>query len=278
MYSPKATTLSCVFISAVLAGSAAADVNAPITVDKGSIATVTVELSIDSIFGIQTSVDTITVGVGGGGELVLGPGAEPFQAVDISSLAFNLDNGTLIYDDLFCVPIFGCQEIGVTANDLTLTMIDVPSSPIDGKGGTNFEAQWNMVLNYDLDGDLIVLSGSADETESATFSTTITANDGEVTCTNLDLGPILGVIPPEDLPVGVFSVTLNTTVNLANASMSGMYEPVAIVGDLNSDGQVDGADLGILLTQFGSQGTADFDQSGLVDGGDLGVMLTNWTL
>jgi hypothetical protein len=277
MYSAQASTLSCAVIGAVLAGSAIADVNAPITVDGGSIATVTVELSIDSIFGIQTSVDTITVGVDGGGEFVLGPAAEPFQAVDIASLAFNLGNGTLIYDDLFCVPIFGCQEIGVTANDLTLTMIDVPSSPIDSQGSATFEAQWNMVLNYDLDGDLIVLSGAADETESATFSTTIIANDGEVSCTDLDLGPILGVIPAEDLPVGVFSVTLNTTVNLANASMSGTYEPVAVVGDLNADGLVDGADLGILLSQFGAQGTADFDNSGTVNGADLGIMLTNWS-
>ena len=278
MYSPKATTLSCALISAVLAGSAHADVNAPITVDEGSIAVVTVELSIDSIFGIQTSTDTITVGVDGGGELVLGPGAKPFQSVDISTLAFDLDNGTLIYDDLFCVPIFGCQEIAVTANDLTLTMIGIPSSNIDSQGSATFESEWNMILNYDLDGDLIVLSGAADETEAATFSTKITATDGDLTCTDLDLGTILGEIPAKDLPVGVFSVTLNTTVDLTDASMSGTYEPVSVVGDLNADNRVDGADLGILLSQFGAQGTADFDNSGTVDGGDLGVMLVNWSI
>ncbi len=277
MYLAQASALSCAVFGAVLAGSAIADVNAPITVDAGSIATVTVELSIDSIFGIQTSIDTITVGVDGGGELVLGPAGEPFQAVDIASLAFNLENGTLIYDDLFCVPIFGCQEIGVTANDLTLTMIDVPSSPIDAQGSATFEADWNMVLNYDLDGDLIVLSGAANETEPATFSTTIAADDGVLNCTSLDLGSILGVIPPEDLPVGVFSVNLLTTVDLGDASMSGTYEPVAIIGDLNADGLVNGADLGILLSQFGSQGTADFDNSGTVNGADLGLMLTNWS-
>ena len=134
-----------------------------------------------------------------------------------------------------------------------------------------------MVLNYDLDGGLIVLSGAASETEPATFSTTITADDGALACTSLDLGSILGVIPPEELPVGVFSVNLLTTVDLTDASMSGTYEPVAIVGDLNADDLVDGADLGILLSQFGVQGTADFDNSGTVDGADLGLMLTNWS-
>jgi uncharacterized protein (DUF2141 family) len=59
--------------------------------------------------------------------------------------------------------------------------------------------------------------------------------------------------------------------------MSGTYEPVAVVGDLNADGLVDGADLGILLSQFGAQGTADFDNSGTVNGADLGIMLTNWS-
>lgn len=48
--------------------------------------------------------------------------------------------------------------------------------------------------------------------------------------------------------------------------------------DLNGDGRVDGADLGLLLSDWGSSDSeADLDGSGLVDGGDLGLILAFWS-
>jgi len=54
-----------------------------------------------------------------------------------------------------------------------------------------------------------------------------------------------------------------------------------IVGDLNGDGVVDGADLGILLSAWGecpSTGAcpADLNGDGVVDGADLGILLAAW--
>lgn len=49
------------------------------------------------------------------------------------------------------------------------------------------------------------------------------------------------------------------------------------VGDLNGDYIVDGADLGALLAQWGSTGSADLNDDGTVDGADLGILLGNWT-
>ncbi len=51
----------------------------------------------------------------------------------------------------------------------------------------------------------------------------------------------------------------------------------AIVGDLNGDGAVNGADLAMLLGAWGGAGAADLDGSGAVDGGDLAIMLGAWT-
>jgi formylglycine-generating enzyme required for sulfatase activity len=51
------------------------------------------------------------------------------------------------------------------------------------------------------------------------------------------------------------------------------------IGDLTSDGVVNGLDLGILLGAWGTDGGAtgaDIDGSGLVGGGDLGLMLSAW--
>ncbi|MFO0875710.1 MAG: laminin B domain-containing protein [Phycisphaerales bacterium] len=50
------------------------------------------------------------------------------------------------------------------------------------------------------------------------------------------------------------------------------------LGDLNQDGLVNGADLGILLAAWGSSDSvADLDCDGTVSGADLGVLLAGWT-
>jgi hypothetical protein len=51
----------------------------------------------------------------------------------------------------------------------------------------------------------------------------------------------------------------------------------AASADLNGDGWVDGADLGLLLLQWGGAGSGDLDGNGIVDGGDLGLLLLAWT-
>lgn len=49
-------------------------------------------------------------------------------------------------------------------------------------------------------------------------------------------------------------------------------------GDLDCDGAVNGADLGLLLGAWGSSDpTADLDGNGTVDGADLGALLGTWT-
>ncbi|HMN96955.1 MAG TPA: hypothetical protein PKC43_10700 [Phycisphaerales bacterium] len=46
--------------------------------------------------------------------------------------------------------------------------------------------------------------------------------------------------------------------------------------DLNGDGVVNGADIGLLLGQWGGPGSADLDGNGVVDGADLGLLLGAW--
>jgi hypothetical protein len=73
--------------------------------------------------------------------------------------------------------------------------------------------------------------------------------------------------------IAVLSSLVLTTLAHAGA-------PVACpcTWDLNLDGQVDGADLGIMLANWDTDAPGDFDDSGVVDGADLGVMLANWGL
>jgi len=48
--------------------------------------------------------------------------------------------------------------------------------------------------------------------------------------------------------------------------------------DLNGDGVVDGADLGILLNNWGGSGVGDLNGDGTIDGADLGILLNAWTV
>ena len=48
------------------------------------------------------------------------------------------------------------------------------------------------------------------------------------------------------------------------------------VGDLNLDGEIDGMDLALVLSNWGGSGFADVDRSGVVDGADLALILSHW--
>jgi hypothetical protein len=55
-----------------------------------------------------------------------------------------------------------------------------------------------------------------------------------------------------------------------------LFAGLAHSPDLNSDGMVDGADLGMLLAEWGIAGAGDLNGDGLVDGADLGILLSYW--
>jgi hypothetical protein len=51
---------------------------------------------------------------------------------------------------------------------------------------------------------------------------------------------------------------------------------IGIDADLNDDGAVDGADLGLLLSSWGTPGQGDLNGDGNTDGSDLGLLLSEW--
>ena len=83
---------------------------------------------------------------------------------------------------------------------------------------------------------------------------------------------------------GAFSPTENWLCGWSAASAYGMLVPPpggcntgGVFGDLTGDGFVTGADLGILLGNWGlTSGTSDLNQDGIVNGADLGALLGAW--
>jgi len=56
-----------------------------------------------------------------------------------------------------------------------------------------------------------------------------------------------------------------------------VVRPPAVPGDLDGNGAVNGADLGILLGAWGQPGPTDLSGDGTTNGADLGILLGNWT-
>ncbi len=50
-----------------------------------------------------------------------------------------------------------------------------------------------------------------------------------------------------------------------------------VLGDLNGDDIVNGADLGLLLAAWGTAGPGDLNNDGTVNGADLGILLSSWS-
>lgn len=78
--------------------------------------------------------------------------------------------------------------------------------------------------------------------------------------------------PPALAPA---SIGLFKTAGSVNLTLWGPGAP-ALLGDLNGDGAVNGADLGALLANWGTAGPGDLNGDGNVDGVDLGTLLANW--
>jgi hypothetical protein len=69
----------------------------------------------------------------------------------------------------------------------------------------------------------------------------------------------------------------DSLVTTAGATVAWLVDAAAPSGDLDGNGTVDGADLGLLLGAWGTPGPGDLDGNGTVNGADLGLLLGSWT-
>lgn len=74
----------------------------------------------------------------------------------------------------------------------------------------------------------------------------------------------------------------NALVTIGAATAAQLQVNVSIApgcqpADLDCNARVDGADLGLLLSNWGGAAPGDIDDSGQVDGADLGILLSSWT-
>jgi len=189
-------------------------------------------------------------------------------SVSGSGNAVRLEGGTLLGDGLVTGPI---QNVGgVIAPGLSIGTLS--HSGLYTQSGTG-------VLEIEIDGprsnDLLAINGNAQLGGflSPLFDDDYTPTVGEewtILTANAVSGSFNAVEPCERIKV-IYDAD----------GVRIQYTGTLKIADLNCDGVVNGADLGILLSSWGQcvDGAlcpADLNGDGVVDGADLGILLSNW--
>lgn len=153
------------------------------------------------------------------------------------------------------------EDKSVVKVDATTGEITAQSRPLSGPA--------MMYLRYAIDGDgkIYVSNGEFAQGRLYAFSS--------------DLAPLWNV-PITNINQGGPSLADDGTLVVCGISDIRAYftptEPECDFADLNCDGAVDGADLGLLLGAWDTDDeAADLNEDGIVDGGDLGLLLGAWT-
>ncbi len=206
---------------------------------------------------------------------------------------FNTVNPFSIYPGGIEIPV-PLSGATVIRSEVSLAgAVPAVASPI--KGGFSFDAVIPVVWTLEFD------AGTGPQTQTIPATLPLSGSIlGEAGGRTLTLGG--GVADsgsqPLDLPVGPVAVPLPTLPpgGTANLLFSGTLlsvdfttdlglnlvateDPATDPADLNGDGRVDAADIGLLIAAWGPCPgcSADIDGNGLVDSGDLGLLIAAWS-
>lgn len=233
-----------VFCAAIgnAASFAGAAVVAPITNQAGSSAVVTIGVTITTILGTSSDIDTKTVAVTGTGQAVFMPDAPPFASTQTNALNLNFANTTFTFQ-LFCIGPF-CQTLNISVANLQMALTQPMCAPINtSTGAVAFSnAVFHVTGSYNTTG-IATSSGVIDNIGPAEFSGRITSPaPGTVRFDQLAVADQSFVVPTDQLPAGVTALTLTFSANLANTIFNGPYAASANPFDADADGVFDACD------------------------------------
>jgi hypothetical protein len=263
-----------------------------ITGDTNNALTGSMSIDID-IKVLAANINSMSIDLLGGeaGELALG--------MTLETETFHTVNPTSIYPGGFEIPIpLGSAEV------ISSVLVSEGVSPLVLEGPTDGIYSVSGVL-VGLATTVIVTPFSEDPQEITTplaVPVTGTLIEGPMGWTislsfasNVDEEGATKDVPPiENIPLPF--PTIPPSSNTANLLMSGQLSGYRVVssqsifivayevestvpGDLDGDGEINGADMGLLLVAWGTvdPGAADINGDGVCNGADLGLLLNAWT-
>lgn len=235
-------------------------------------------------------------------------------AVDVANLSLDLlggQPGTISTSMLLTYSTF--RTVQPTSTFIGLTNVEVPvdsgslsgatalqSAVAIGAATANADGTWNFAVtvpvNVTVSGTALAQPFSSTSPAAIALAGTIAIDGSVISITSQGSVNDSASIPappplvnaPFDLPTvlppgsvarllinGTFSNGTSTTTASSTLVMTGT--PAPILGDLNLDGRVNGADLGLMLSGWGQPGNTDLNLDGTTNGADLGLQLSNWT-
>lgn len=177
--------------------------------------------------------------------------------------------------------MFGCQgttirncsvrgnqrgAIGINSSNVTMIgceIVDNAAGPGTSAGGGIYVAGTVSLIDCVVSGNAASYSGGG-----------IYVPNGSVV--NLTRTRICGNTAPNDAQVGQSPSGIINDLG-GSCMMSTCNDcPLPCLGDVNTDRAVDGADLGVMLSSWGTSGPADLNGDSTVNGADVGILLSAW--
>ena len=160
---------------------------------------------------------------------------------------------------------------------LTSPAFDLSATPQAKFSYSRWYAGWQNSTTASA-GDSLVVQVSADNGANWVTVETVTANAGAWVARSFVVSD--HVAPSAQVRVR-FRATDGSTDSTVEAGIDEFRLDAfvcdnSIPEDINGDGAVNGADLGLLLSNWGGAGAGDFNNDGTVDGADLGALLSAW--
>jgi T5SS/PEP-CTERM-associated repeat protein len=171
------------------------------------------------------------------------------------------------------------------------TFVTAGSGGLNGPGSLDFGPDGHLYIGSTINDAILRYNGAT----GASMGVFVPSNsngldgptdiafgqDGHLYTTSLINSRVLRFNGTTGAPMGVFAQT-NTNGMSSPFALLFVDGPTQTPGDVNNNSAVDGADLGLLLLDWGPcpEGLgacpADFDCNGDVNGADLGILLLNW--
>lgn len=240
----------------------------------GTTTNISVGVQITTVLGSSGDTDSTNTTIEASNMVVdPSPESEPFSELGITEHSIYTSGGSLTFE--FYCTLFGClEEMDIVVHALDVRLVGDHTVGVDGSGSwqlTDTYYEMDLVLSYS---GSLVGSGDLTTTETApvTVSGDIYAENGFLYVENLDMNTISIAVPTDSLPDGLSELEIDVTADFSALVYSGQYN----TADLDGDGQVCGADLTILLGNWGTCCTGDLDGDGTVSGADLTILLAAW--
>ncbi len=264
-------------VGAALSVCAAAlsDSSATVTIAPGTSIGATVRIDLThTTFGSSNDTKNNIHTLSGTQDLTMTPSGPPWAFM--TTEAVNLHMGAANYNfEFFCFPFIGCQNLNVALTSVDITTLTPVGSALSGTGHyAHASTPVNLHAVYSTSG-IDTGSYTLDQPAEVNITGRLTQANGVAKVDQFSLGSLIFDVPAASLPPDVSAIRLTITPNTSSVVFTGPWAAMQST-DFDGDGLVNGLDLGILLSGWGTAG-GDVNNDGMTDGADLGLLLGTWT-